>query len=60
MAPPRLNHRPAADRRLFKQLDRERQLRHTRTALEQTTYWWTKLSLDEKLEFLRSIRVDTR
>jgi uncharacterized protein YccT (UPF0319 family) len=55
MPPPRLNHRPAPDRRLFKQLDRERQIRHTKTGLEQLVYWWQRVSPSERLEFLRWI-----
>jgi hypothetical protein len=55
-----LNHRPAADRRLFQHLDRERQIRHTRTGLAWMHYWWERISPDERLEFLRKIRIDSR
>jgi hypothetical protein len=60
MPPPRLNHRPAANRRLFKELDRDRRIRHTRSAIQHLEYWWSRVTPEERLQFLRDIRIDPR
>jgi len=53
----RTPRRTAADRRLFKELDAARTLRQSKTALAWSHHWWAKLTPDEKLEFLRQVRI---
>jgi hypothetical protein len=50
--------RRKTDRALLARLAAERDgRRYKGTAIEQLDYWWSKVSLVEKLEFLRRIRI---
>jgi len=55
----RINHTtPKTDRILYKQLNAERLARRqSKTAREQLEYWWHKTEPDERLAFLRWVRI---